>query len=99
MFFGTQRAGFDSNRPTTPFRRNCTKGQFSVTEHTDLARHSAGSGHVKLDEGIWDPMKTACSSCGAAHSLPDASLVGHARVQFRCAKCGKSTQVEVAQNP
>lgn len=70
-----------------------------MTEHTDLARHSAGSGHVKLDEGIRDPMKTACSSCGAAHSLPDASLVGHARVQFRCAKCGKSTQVEVAQNP
>ena len=44
-------------------------------------------------------MKAACSSCGAQHSLPDAQLVGHSRVQFRCAKCGKSTLVEIAQNP
>src|ERR1700704_2073185 len=44
-------------------------------------------------------MKAACSSCGAQHSLPDAQLVGRPRVQFTCAKCGKSTLVEVAQNP
>ena len=44
-------------------------------------------------------MKAACSSCGAQHSLPDAQLVGRPRVQFCCAKCGKSTLVEVAQNP
>jgi hypothetical protein len=44
-------------------------------------------------------MKAACSSCGAQHSLPDAQLVGLSRVQFRCAKCGKSTLVEIAQNP
>ena len=44
-------------------------------------------------------MKAACSGCGAQHSLPDAQLAGRPRVQFRCAKCGKTTLVEVAQNP
>ncbi len=44
-------------------------------------------------------MKVACSSCGAQHQLPDARLVGHARVQFRCGKCGKSSVVDIAQNP
>jgi len=44
-------------------------------------------------------MKATCSSCGAHHSLPDAQLVGHPRVQFRCAKCGTTTTVEIAQNP
>ena len=44
-------------------------------------------------------MKAACSSCGAQHSLPDAQLAGLSRVQFRCAKCGNSTLVEIAQNP
>ena len=44
-------------------------------------------------------MKAACSTCGAQHSLPDAQLVGRPRVQFFCAKCGKTTLVEVAQNP
>jgi hypothetical protein len=44
-------------------------------------------------------MKAACSSCGAQHSLPDTQLVGLSRVQFRCAKCGKNTLVEIAQNP
>ncbi|MGH9680599.1 MAG: FHA domain-containing protein [Candidatus Acidiferrales bacterium] len=44
-------------------------------------------------------MKVACSNCGAQHSLPDAKLVGLKRVQFRCAKCGAGTVVEIAQNP
>ncbi len=44
-------------------------------------------------------MKAACSNCGAQHSLPDKQLLGHSRVQFRCAKCGKSTTVEIAQSP
>ena len=44
-------------------------------------------------------MNAACSSCGAQHSLPAAQLVGRSRVHFRCAKCGKSTIVETAQNP
>ena len=44
-------------------------------------------------------MKAACSSCGAQHSLPDAKLLGLPRVQFQCAKCGKSTVVEIAPSP
>ena len=44
-------------------------------------------------------MKAICSSCGAHHSLPDAQLAGHPRVQFRCAKCGTNTVVELARNP
>ena len=44
-------------------------------------------------------MKTACSSCGAQHSLPDNQLVGLPRVQFQCGKCGKSTVVEIAPSP
>jgi hypothetical protein len=44
-------------------------------------------------------MKAACANCGSQHSLPDKQLVGLSRVQFRCAKCGQSTQVEIAQNP
>lgn len=44
-------------------------------------------------------MKAACSSCGAQHSLPDAKLVGLPRVQFKCAKCGASTMVEIAASP
>jgi hypothetical protein len=44
-------------------------------------------------------MKAACSNCGAQHSLPDAQLAGRPRVQFKCAKCGTSTLVELAQNP
>jgi hypothetical protein len=44
-------------------------------------------------------MKAACSSCGAQHSLPAAQWGGRSRVHFRCAKCGKSTIVEIAQSP
>ncbi len=43
-------------------------------------------------------MNATCSRCGAQHSLPAAKLVGHSRVHFRCAKCGKSTIVEIAQS-
>jgi Inner membrane component of T3SS, cytoplasmic domain len=60
---------------------------------------SAPIAHVKLDKESQVPMKATCSSCGAHHSLPDAQLVGHARVQFRCGKCGTNTMIEVAQNP
>ena len=44
-------------------------------------------------------MKAACSSCGAQHSLPDAKLVGLPRVQFKCAKCGTNTIVELGPSP
>ena len=44
-------------------------------------------------------MKVACSNCGAQHSLPDAQLKGLPRAQFRCAKCGKNTVVELGPSP
>ena len=44
-------------------------------------------------------MKVACTNCGAHHSLPDAQLKGLPRAQFRCAKCGKNTVVELALSP
>ena len=44
-------------------------------------------------------MKVMCSNCNAQHSLPDAALKGHTRVQFQCAKCGTKTMVQIAQNP
>ena len=44
-------------------------------------------------------MKAACSKCGAQHSLPDAKLAGLPRVQFKCAKCGTSTIVELGSSP
>jgi type III secretion system (T3SS) inner membrane Yop/YscD-like protein len=44
-------------------------------------------------------MKAACSSCGAQHSLPDSQLVGLPRVQFKCARCGVSTVVDIPPSP
>jgi hypothetical protein len=44
-------------------------------------------------------MKAVCSSCGAHHSLPDAKLAGLLRVQFQCAKCKKTTVVEIPRSP
>ncbi|MGH9594437.1 MAG: FHA domain-containing protein [Bryobacteraceae bacterium] len=44
-------------------------------------------------------MKANCSNCGAQHSLADAQLQGHARVQFRCGKCGTTTLVDVEKSP
>ena len=44
-------------------------------------------------------MKAACSSCGAQHNLPDKQLAGLPRVQFQCAKCGKSTIIEIPASP
>jgi hypothetical protein len=44
-------------------------------------------------------MKAACSNCGAQHNLPDRHLAGLPRVQFQCAKCGKSTVVEIPPSP
>jgi hypothetical protein len=44
-------------------------------------------------------MKVKCSSCGAEHNLKDAEIARHAKVQFRCSKCGKPTVVEVKLKP
>jgi hypothetical protein len=40
-------------------------------------------------------MQTACTHCGAEHSLKETELSGHSKVQFRCSKCGKSTVVQL----
>ena len=40
-------------------------------------------------------MKAACTSCGTEHVLRDIDLGLHPKVQFRCTKCGQTTEVEV----
>ena len=40
-------------------------------------------------------MKTACIHCGAEHLLRDAQFGGHAKIQFKCTKCEKTTIVEI----
>ena len=40
-------------------------------------------------------MQTTCVHCGAEHSLKEGELGSHAKVQFRCSNCGKSTVVEI----
>lgn len=38
-------------------------------------------------------MQAPCSHCGTLHELNDAQAGGHPRVQFHCARCGKTTIV------
>ena len=40
-------------------------------------------------------MQAGCVHCGQQHLLNDTVLAKHAKVQFRCTKCGKTTVVEV----
>ncbi len=40
-------------------------------------------------------MQAGCIHCGQQHLLNDSVLAKHAKVQFRCTKCGKTTIVEV----
>lgn len=40
-------------------------------------------------------MQAGCVHCGQQHLLDDAVLEKHAKVQFRCTKCGQTTIVEV----
>ncbi|HKW57834.1 MAG TPA: FHA domain-containing protein [Candidatus Acidoferrum sp.] len=44
-------------------------------------------------------MQAACIHCGTQHNLKDADSAAHAKVQFRCTKCGKTTVVEVKRSP
>jgi predicted Zn finger-like uncharacterized protein len=44
-------------------------------------------------------MQAACVHCGTEHKLDDAALGAHPKVQFRCAKCGKTTVVEIKRRP
>jgi hypothetical protein len=39
-------------------------------------------------------MQAACSHCGTPHALNDAQIGRYPRVQFQCARCGKSTIVK-----
>jgi|SRR5271169_729322 len=40
-------------------------------------------------------MQAGCVHCGQQHLLNDSVLAKHAKVQFRCTKCGQNTIVEV----
>jgi hypothetical protein len=40
-------------------------------------------------------MQAGCIHCGQQHLLNDSVLAKHAKVQFRCTKCSKTTIVEV----
>jgi ribosomal protein S27AE len=40
-------------------------------------------------------MQAGCIHCGQQHLLSDSVLAKHAKVQFRCTKCGQTTIVEV----
>ena len=40
-------------------------------------------------------MQTGCVHCGQQHLLKDEIVAKHAKVQFRCTRCGQTTIVEV----
>ncbi len=44
-------------------------------------------------------MQTQCTQCGAKYVLDDNKLGNHPKVQFKCAKCGQTTIVDVAKSP
>jgi ribosomal protein S27E len=54
---------------------------------------SGWAGHRTRGATVAD-MQAACSFCGMLHVLNDAQVGGHAQVQFRCSRCGKSTIVQ-----
>jgi len=39
-------------------------------------------------------MQAACQHCGAKYSLDDTKVAQHTKVQFKCAKCGKTTVLD-----
>jgi hypothetical protein len=44
-------------------------------------------------------MQTSCTHCGTQHVLKDAEVAAHAKVQFHCSKCGRTTVVEIKVRP
>src|SRR6266851_844249 len=44
-------------------------------------------------------MQANCTHCGAQHVLKDAEVAAHAKVQFHCSKCGRTTIVEIKVRP
>src|ERR1700730_18795018 len=44
-------------------------------------------------------MQASCTHCGTQHVLKDAEVAAHAKVQFHCSKCGRTTIVEIQVRP
>ena len=44
-------------------------------------------------------MQASCTHCGTKHVLKDAEVAAHAKVQFHCSKCGRTTIVEIQVRP
>lgn len=44
-------------------------------------------------------MQVACGKCGAKYKLAESQVKGHAKVQFKCTKCGEATIVDLAPRP
>jgi hypothetical protein len=44
-------------------------------------------------------MQAACEHCGQQHLLDDEVTAKHARVQFRCTRCGQMTEVDSPRRP
>ena len=44
-------------------------------------------------------MQASCTHCGTQHVLKDAEVATHAKVQFPCSKCGRTTIVEISMRP
>lgn len=40
-------------------------------------------------------MQVTCEKCGAKYNLKDEQIAEHTRVQFKCAKCGQATVIEL----
>lgn len=44
-------------------------------------------------------MQAACSQCGTRHALNDEQIGEHARVRYRCSRCGHTNVAEVPRRP
>ena len=44
-------------------------------------------------------MQVACEQCGSKYNLSDEQIAAHTKVQFKCAKCGKVTVLDVSKHP
>jgi predicted Zn finger-like uncharacterized protein len=44
-------------------------------------------------------MDARCGTCNTKHAIDDKQVAGHERIQFRCAKCGAMTVIELRKRP
>ncbi len=67
-------------------------GPLASNRSCKRATHGTG-----LPQRTWyfEGMQAGCIHCGQQHLLNDSVLAKHAKVQFRCTKCSKTTIVEV----